>query len=371
MRELLLSRLGASSKRQRKLINYYWILKQKTDYSYLGGLALPNTRNILLNFSEENEIMNAKDNKNYTRIVQTEYKDAQGNIHTEYKDAQGNIHTEYKDAQGNIHSYNNGYIDGHLAEEQNQDARVERADKNTSQGLLIGVIVACVAGLTAGVIYFVTRPNEPAPVSIINVPSYKASPTPSASPPPVRVVEQPIVTIVPVPQPQTGESTVNITANPSASSPSSKQENVNAAKPSSPSPSSGSTTTSTPAKKPVSAKPAPAVVTPVSPPTNSTTTPTKKPAPAVTTPASPSNDSLSSPTSTQTDIKLKNDIVKQLDESLPNNQLMIDVKNSQVRITGAVETLDQLKQIQSLLNTIQGIKKVDLTGVVVSKDTAQ
>jgi hypothetical protein len=275
--------------------------------------------------------VNAKDSKKSPRVIHREYKDPQGNIRTEYKDPQGNIHTEYQDPQGNIHSYKSGHVDGHLAEEQNQDVRESRADKNISKGVLIGVIVTCVAGLTAGTIYFLTKLNNPQPVSVINVPTYESTPAPSPPPQQVRVVEQPIVKVVPVPQTQAPGSTENITVQPSASNPSSKQESINAAKPS-----------------------------------NNSGTSVPKP-----TAVSPSKGNVTSPTLTKTDSDLKTEILKQFQDNLPNNQLIVEVKNGEVTVSGTVATPEQLQQIQPLLKSIQGIGKVDMTATVASKGVAE
>ncbi|MBW4549875.1 MAG: hypothetical protein KME35_01925 [Aphanocapsa sp. GSE-SYN-MK-11-07L] len=141
--------------------------------------------------------MNLNDRESLTRIVHRTYKDTVGNLYTEYKDAKGNIYTEYKDIDGNVHVYEGGFLEGQLVEEQIQAVRAERADVNLSKGLLIGVIVACVTGLTAGLIYFLTGPNNPQPVSVTNVPTYESTQAPS---PEIRVVEQPV--LVPVPQTQ-------------------------------------------------------------------------------------------------------------------------------------------------------------------------
>ncbi len=256
--------------------------------------------------------MNTKDSKNSTWV-----------IHREYKDAIGNLYTEYKDTQGNIHIYKNGSLDSQLAEEYRQDVRLDRADKNTSKGLLIGVIITCVVGLTAGTIYFLTTLNNPEPVSVINT-TYKTTPAPT--PERVTIVEKPIVTIVPVPQAETPDSTVNITANPSASNPSSKQENVNTVKPSE--------------KSSVSA-PKPIVVTP--------------------------KENVTTPTPTKTDSEIKTEIMKQFQNNLANHKLTVEVKNGQVTISGTVATPEQLEQIRPLLKSIQGIKKTDVTAMVTPK----
>lgn len=252
--------------------------------------------------------MNAKDSRKSTRVIHREYQDAQGNLHSEYTDPQGKLHTEYRDSHGNIQS----------EEEHRQDMRELRTDKNISKGVLIGVIITCVAGLTAGTIYFLTKLNNPQPVSVINVPTYESTPAPSPPPQQVPVVEQPIV-VVPVPQAQAPGSTENTTVKPSASNPPSKASKNSGA-----------------------SVPKPTVV-------------------------SPPNGSVTSPNLTKIDSDLKNEILKQFQNNLPNNQLIVEVKNGKVTVSGTVATPEQLQQIQPLLKSIPGIGKVDMTATVASK----
>lgn len=269
--------------------------------------------------------MNTKDNPNPSWVV-----------YREYKDTQGNIHTEYKDREGNTHFYTNGSVDAQLTREYEQDLPSERADKNTSKGLLIGVIVTCVAGLTAGTIYFLTKMNNPPPVPV-SVIQTREKVTPAPTPPvsKVTIVEKPTVTIVPIPQTQTQtqtpDSTVNVTANPSVSNPS-------------PQPGATNTVNVKPAEKPDSSVSNPVVViTPketANPPTQA---------------------------STKTDGELKTEILNQLKSNIANHQLVVDVKNGEVLVSGIVRTPEQLQQIQPLLKSIQGIKRVDVTATVASK----
>ncbi|WP_052128344.1 BON domain-containing protein [Neosynechococcus sphagnicola] len=238
--------------------------------------------------------MNASDRENSARV-----------IYREYKDTQGNIRTEYKDAQGNIHSYENSYMDSQVAEEKIQDIRVERTERNLYKGILIGVIVTCVSGLTAGTIYFLTQVNKPLPTTFISLPVHQSTSSPSPAPQQVRLVQKPIVTIVPVPQAQAPRSTVNITTQPSATNPSSNPGNVSATNP--------------------------------------------------------------SQNSGATDSNLKNEIMKKFQNNLPNNQLIVEVKNGEVTISGTAASPEQLQQIQPLLRSIQGIRKVNMVATAPSK----
>jgi hypothetical protein len=276
--------------------------------------------------------------KKSNKIILREYKDSQGNLHTEYKDSLGNIHNEYKDPQGNLHtnnvddpdnahSYKSGYTDGHFAQERRDEEKEVLEDDNKSKGLLIGVIVACVAGLTAGTIYFMTRDNTPPPLPVVVAPINQSSPTPTPTPPEpeVRIVEKPVVTIVPAPAPQNqpNESTVNITTNPPASNPSETAK---------PSPEAPNTPTTAPVATP---PPAPA--------------PTPTPAPIV----------------AKTDNQLTSEILKHLQNNLSDNQLKVLVKDGAVTISGTVVNQEQLQQIQPLLRSIQGIKSLNITATVL------
>jgi hypothetical protein len=312
--------------------------------------------------------MNTNDNKINPKVVYREYKDSEGNIQTEYKDSEGNIHTEYTESQTNTHSYENGYVDGNIAERQSEDVRGSHADKNTSKGLLIGVIVTCVAGLTAGTIYFLTKQNSPEPAPVVIMPISKTNPKPTPSPPQVKVVEKPVVTIVkvpvpqaqtekpvvtivkvpvpqaqtekpvvttvkvPVPQAQTDKTTVNINTNPSPSNPPSKPVAIETRKP-----------------EPIAVTPSP------------------KPEPVEETPTSGSNRPVVSPTLIKTDSDLKTEILKQFEDNLPNNQLIVEVKNGDVKVSGTAATPEQLQGIQPLLKSIEGIGKVEMKATVALK----
>lgn len=237
-----------------------------------------------------------------------EMERANWKLHREYKDAQGNAHVEYRDPQGTIHAYSNGYKDGQLIEEERQNLRENQADRNLSKGLLIGIIVACVGGLTAGSIYMMTRPITPQPAAVV-VPNYAKSPTPQA-----QVNEKPNVTIVNVPEARNTPSTTTVINQPIA-----------APKPTTASPSSA-------APKPIVA-----------------TAPTMTPS--------------------QMDSNLKNAAMKQLQASFPNNQLAVEVKDTNVTVSGTTETSAQLQQIQPVLSSIRGIGKITVNATVKESPT--
>jgi hypothetical protein len=271
--------------------------------------------------------MNPNNHEQSTRAIHRQYKDAAGNIHTEYKNADGSIYTEYKDIDGNIHLNESGYLGSQLVEKQTQDAWVQRADTNISKGVLIGVIATCATGLTAGFIYFLTRPNAPQPASVINVPTHANTQAPSPVPSQqVPVVKKPTVT--PVPQTQSTGSTKSTATQPSVVKPS----------------------VSNPFTNPIA-----------NPAQNSSAS---VPKPLVT---SPATDNAAGANLNTIDGQIKNEILKQFQTNLPKNQLIVDVKNSDVTVSGTAATSKQLQAIQLLLGSVKGIGRVNITATSPEK----
>jgi osmotically-inducible protein OsmY len=71
-----------------------------------------------------------------------------------------------------------------------------------------------------------------------------------------------------------------------------------------------------------------------------------------------------------TDRDLQKEILTRFDNNLPNHQLIVEVNNGQITVSGTVATPEQLEQIEPLLKSIEGIEKVDITATVASKGTA-
>ncbi|NCO75015.1 MAG: BON domain-containing protein [Cyanobacteria bacterium] len=282
--------------------------------------------------------MNPKDNKNFTRVIHREYTDPQGNIRTEYKDIKGNIYTEYRDSQGNFHTDQNQSVNGKLADAHIQDVRVEHADKNISKGLLIGVIVTTVAGLIAGVIYFLNDVNNPQPISVINIPAEKPEKN-DPSPPQIKVVEKEVVKIVPVEVPVQTSPTVVEKVPEAQNNPSTVNNNITV-KPSESNPPPKESSTKTPAAKPAQ---------------NPTPSPTK-----------PVVIPLSNDNAIKNDGDLKNEILKQFKNNLPNNQLKVDVKTGVVIVSGNVDSQEQMQKIEPLLKSVKGIKKLEINATIAN-----
>lgn len=290
-----------------------------------------------------------------TWVIYREYQDAHGIVQTEYKDLQGNIHIESKDPQENVHLYQNGYVDGVLTEKYDQEEQIkqtERADKNISQGLILGVILTCLAGLSAGAIYFLVKLNNPQPATIISVPTYQSTPTPT--PTPAQRQEPPVVKIVPVPQTQPREVKVNITTQSAVPKSQSQPVKVKVTKAASPVKSAiASPQIVSPAPNPVANTKtvAPAVpMVPVVP-----VVPTNAPM------ASAPNRNPNSSNLAKTDSDLKNEILQKFQNNLGNNQLIVEVNQGNVKIAGMATTPEQLREIPPLLQSIQGIENVEIT----------
>jgi hypothetical protein len=286
----------------------------------------------------------------YQGNLHTEYKDSQGNLHAEYTDYQGNLHTEYKDSQGNLHTgYKEAQENLQLAEEHRQDIRESRVDNNVSRGILIGVIVTCVAGLSAGAIYFFTQHNNKQPIFFMNGrmdEMHERTQQRSLPLEQVPIVEQPTDKVVPAPQIQTPKPTEN-PVQPNVSNPSPKPDSINGAKPSQDS--------ALPVPKPTVVPPLDQGVTSSQPSQESDTS------------ALPSDSSATNSNLSKTDSDLKKEILMQFDNSLPNHKLTVEVKNGEVTVSGTVATPEQLQKIEPLLKSVEGIGKVDMTATVPSK----
>lgn len=275
--------------------------------------------------------MSIRDNQEIPRKIYREYTDTDGIVRTEYKDINGNIYTEYTDINGNFHSDRKDLIDDRLVDAHIQDARVERADKNTSKGLLIGVIVTTVIALIAGVIYFLNDANNPEPVAVVPIPAETADPEPTEVGEEEAVQTTPTrTTLVPSNQvppesnnnPPTTTTNNNIIVNPSESNQNPVETNN---------------------------QPSPANPTQTNPRTESTTNNPVRP--------------------TKNDGDLKNEIVRKFQDNLGDNQLKVEVNNGDVIISGNLETQAQMERIQPTLKSIEGIKKVDIIATIEPQRT--
>jgi hypothetical protein len=150
---------------------------------------------------------NFNDPKNYDREVAREtYRDASGGTHEVTRV------TESANSKGN--SYDRGYVHGKAVERTYQRADLaERDNDNAARGLLLGLLLASIAALVGGFLWYVNiRNNESVnPINQILVPSPskpEASPSPEPTQEPrnettiiERTKEVPVRVEVPVPVP--------------------------------------------------------------------------------------------------------------------------------------------------------------------------
>ncbi|MER3494779.1 MAG: hypothetical protein C4323_22635 [Mastigocladus sp. ERB_26_2] len=198
---------------------------------------------------------NPNDNKSYREVRQDSYIDSNGDTHTNVTRTTETVNNDRVDSQ----SYRNGYLQGRVSERNYQEDLAQRDTNNASQGLLLGFLIAGLAALTAGAIWYFNQPdpgveNTTTPTQTIPPTS---SPTPAATltpePQQTTIIERTREVPVPIPVPEQRTSPVptpaapdiNITVPPQQQQPPSTQT-----APTSPSTSSGSTSTTTPTTQP-------------------------------------------------------------------------------------------------------------------------
>jgi outer membrane biosynthesis protein TonB len=196
---------------------------------------------------------NPNDNKSYREVRQDSYIDSNGETHTNVTRTSETVNNDRVDSQ----SYRNGYVQGRVSERNYQEDLAQRDTNNASQGLLLGFLIAGLAALTAGAIWYFNRPesavdNTTTPVETIPATS---SPTPAATltpePQQTTIIERTREVPVPIPVPEQRTSpvptpaapNVNITVPP-------QQPSSTQTAPTSPSTSNGSTSTTTPTTSP-------------------------------------------------------------------------------------------------------------------------
>ncbi|PMB44094.1 hypothetical protein CEN39_28720 [Fischerella thermalis CCMEE 5201] len=196
---------------------------------------------------------NPNDNKSYREVRQDSYIDSKGDTHTNITRTTETVNNDRVDSQ----SYRNGYLQGRVSELNYQEDLAQRDTNNASQGLLLGFLIAGLAALTAGAIWYFNQPdpaveNTTTPAETIVPPS---SPTPAVTltpePQQTTIIERTREVPVPIPVPEQRTSPVptpaapdvNITVPP-------QQPSSTQTAPTSPSTSSGSTSTTTPTTQP-------------------------------------------------------------------------------------------------------------------------
>jgi hypothetical protein len=100
-------------------------------------------------------------------------------------------------------SYQNGYVQGRVAERRAYEENLRnRGNNNASGGLLLGILLTSLLGLTVGALFFVNQQSQ-APVVPVPVPAEPEAPNTETSNTEIRerVIER-TRELVPVPQPQ-------------------------------------------------------------------------------------------------------------------------------------------------------------------------
>ncbi|NJN59569.1 MAG: hypothetical protein HC879_19820 [Leptolyngbyaceae cyanobacterium SL_5_9] len=99
-------------------------------------------------------------------------------------------------------SYQNGYVQGRVAERRAYEDLRARDNNNASGGLLLGILLTSLLGLTVGTLFFVNQQSQ-APVVPVPVPAEPETPSTETNNTEIRerVIER-TRELVPIPQPQ-------------------------------------------------------------------------------------------------------------------------------------------------------------------------
>jgi outer membrane biosynthesis protein TonB len=146
-----------------------------------------------------------------------------------YSDTDGRTNvTKTTETVNGSNSYSNGYVNGQVDERHEENSLVARDNENAGRGLLIGILLASLAALTAGAIWFANQSNDVNTVTpvVLPVPN-RVEPSPS---PEIRtettIIEKNTEVLVPIPQQQASpapqpstapDQNINITVPPVAS----------------------------------------------------------------------------------------------------------------------------------------------------------
>ena len=123
------------------------------------------------------------DNKNEQKSFNSEVQQ------DTYTDAKGHNHTKVtrttETANSNHNSYGNGYVNGQASERLEQEKNLAARDnKNAASGLVIGILLTGLVGLTAGAFWFFNQRDEAVKDNAVPVAVPTASSRPSSSPSP-------------------------------------------------------------------------------------------------------------------------------------------------------------------------------------------
>jgi outer membrane biosynthesis protein TonB len=164
---------------------------------------------------------NSNDPQNYGKEVRKEiYSDTDG---------QTNI-TKTTETVNGANAYKDGYVNGQIAESYQEDVVVARDNENAGRGLLIGILLASLAAITAGAVWFANQSNDVNTITPVAVPvpnRVEPSPVPETKTE-IRTIKKEVVVpqqqTAPAPQPSAATpQNINITV-PPVTQPSPKTE---------------------------------------------------------------------------------------------------------------------------------------------------
>ena len=161
---------------------------------------------------------NPNDPQNYGREVRQEtFSDTDG--HTSI--------SKTTETVNGANTYKDGYVNGQVDERYQENALASRDNENAGRGLLIGILLASLAALAAGAVWFANQNNDVNPVTPVVVPvPNRAEPSPvPETKTETTIIDRTRDVLVPVPQQQTSpapqqpavtapEQNVNITVPP-------------------------------------------------------------------------------------------------------------------------------------------------------------
>lgn len=147
---------------------------------------------------------NSNEQQNHEREVRQEFSStANGDTYTHVKQTTESVNNNTTQPKAN--SYRDGYMQGRVSERRHQeDVLVQRDNENAGRGLLVGILVTSLIGLTLGAVWFVDRTNQEATQATppVIIPPQPRDPSPEANPAPQKetIIERTRDVLVPVPQ---------------------------------------------------------------------------------------------------------------------------------------------------------------------------
>lgn len=149
---------------------------------------------------------NSNEQQNHEREVRQEfYSTANGDTYTHVKQTTESVNNNT--AQQKANSYSDGYMQGRVSERRHQeDVLVQRDNENAGRGLLVGILLTSLIGLTLGAVWFVNQTNKEATQATppVIIPTQPRDPSPEASSAPQKetIIERTRDVLVPIPQQQ-------------------------------------------------------------------------------------------------------------------------------------------------------------------------